>query len=164
MYHYMSGYTAKVAGTEMGVKEPTATFSACFGAAFLVWHPAKYAELLAEKIREHDSHVWLVNTGWCGGAYGIGNRMSLKHTREIINAIHDGSLVNSEYRTDDLFGFEVPRTCGHVPAEILWPRDAWSDGDAFDSSSRRLADLFHQNFKQFESGAGDAIRAAGPVR
>ena len=163
MYHFISGYTAKVAGTEMGVKEPSATFSACFGAAFLVWHPAKYAELLAEKIRKHDSHVWLVNTGWSGGPYGVGNRMSLKHTRAIIDAIHDGSLADAECRSDPLFGFDVPTQCGDIPNELLWPREAWSDGDKFDSSAKRLAELFHQNFEQFADGASPAICAAGPA-
>jgi phosphoenolpyruvate carboxykinase (ATP) len=162
MYHFISGYTAKVAGTEMNVTEPTATFSACFGAAFLVWHPAKYAELLADRIRRHDSRPWLVNTGWSGGAYGIGSRMSLKHTRAIIDAIHDGSLASQEMRTDSLFGFEVPTACSEVPAEILWPRDVWSDSEAYDSSAQRLADLFRQNFKKFEAGASDEIRDAGP--
>ena len=162
MYHFISGYTAKVAGTEVSVTEPTATFSACFGAAFLVWHPAKYAELLAEQIRKQGSRVWLVNTGWSGGAYGIGKRMSLKATRGIVDAIHDGSLEKEECRQDPMFGFDVPTACRNVPSEILWPRDAWSDSDAYDMSSQRLVDLFRQNFKQFEAGASDAICAAGP--
>ena len=162
MYHFISGYTAKVAGTEMNVTEPTATFSACFGAAFLVWHPAKYAELLADRIRKHGSNAWLVNTGWTGGAYGVGSRMSLSHTRAIIDAIHNGSLQNENSNRDPIFGFEVPTSCQGVPAEILSPRDAWSDPEAFDSSAQRLADLFRQNFLQFEAGASDAIRSAGP--
>ncbi|GAA4470632.1 phosphoenolpyruvate carboxykinase (ATP) [Novipirellula rosea] len=163
MYHFISGYTAKVAGTEMNVNEPTATFSACFGAAFLVWHPAKYAELLADRIRQHGSNVWLVNTGWGGGPYGVGKRMSIKHTRGIIDAIHDGSLANASTRTDPVFRFEVPETCGDLPSEVLWPADAWADADAYHSSARRLADLFHDNFKKFESGASEAIRNAGPA-
>lgn len=163
MYHFISGYTAKIAGTEMNVTEPTATFSACFGAAFLVWHPAKYAELLADRIRKHGSNVWLVNTGWTGGPYGIGNRISLKHTRCIIDAIHDGTLASQPTRTDPLFGFEIPTECGGVPSNVLWPRDLWSDGEAYDTSARRLADLFTQNFQKFEAGASDAIRAAGPT-
>jgi phosphoenolpyruvate carboxykinase (ATP) len=162
MYHFISGYTAKVAGTEMNVKEPTATFSACFGAAFLVWHPAKYAELLADFIRKHGSQAWLINTGWTGGAYGVGKRMSLKDTRAIIDAIHDGSLINEPTRHDALFGFEVPRHCVGVPREILWPRDAWPDGEAYDSSAQRLADLFRQNFLKFAGGASEEIRSAGP--
>ncbi len=162
MYHFVSGYTAKIAGTEMNVTEPTATFSACFGAAFLVWHPAKYAELLAERIRRHGSQVWLVNTGWTGGAYGVGERMSLRHTRRIIDAIHDGTLDAAEYRSDPQFGFEVPLRCDPIPSRTLWPRDAWADPESYDSAARRLADLFRQNFKQFESGASEAIRLAGP--
>ncbi|MGI9472641.1 MAG: phosphoenolpyruvate carboxykinase (ATP) [Rubripirellula sp.] len=162
MYHFISGYTAKVAGTEMNVTEPTATFSACFGAAFLVWHPAKYAELLADRIRKHGSRAWLVNTGWSGGGYGSGTRMSLKHTRAIVDAIHDGSLSDQATRVDPLFGFEVPTECDGVPAERLWPRDVWGDVEAYESSARRLADLFQQNFLKFEAGASEAIRAAGP--
>ncbi len=163
MYHFISGYTAKVAGTEMNVTEPTATFSACFGAAFLVWHPAKYAELLADRIRKYGSSVWLVNTGWTGGPYGVGSRMSLKHTRAIIDAIHDGSLAKQETRMDPIFRFEVPLAANGLSSEILWPRDAWPDGEAYDSSARRLADLFRQNFHKFEAGASDEIRAAGPA-
>lgn len=163
MYHFISGYTAKVAGTEMGITEPSATFSACFGAAFLVWHPAKYAELLAERIRRHGANVWLVNTGWSGGGYGSGKRMSLRITRGIIDAIHDGSLQQAPTRTDAVFGFEVPTRCGELPAELLSPRDAWPDRDAYDQMANRLADLFRENFKKFEAGASEAIRAAGPV-
>lgn len=163
MYHFISGYTAKVAGTEMNVTEPTATFSACFGAAFLVWHPAKYAELLAERIREHGSHAWLVNTGWSGGPYGIGDRMSLKHTRRIIDAIHSGELSEATTRTDPVFNFEVPTHCPDVPSTLLWPRESWSDGEAYESSCRRLADLFIQNFQKYEAGASEEIRAAGPT-
>ncbi len=164
MYHFISGYTAKTAGTEMNVNEPQATFSACFGAAFLVWHPAKYAELLAEQIRRHGARTWLVNTGWAGGPYGVGKRMSLKNTRAIIDAIHDGSLEKVEMKVDPFFGFEVPTSCENVPTEILWPRDVWPDGDAYDGSAQRLADLFRNNFKRFESGASEAIRNAGPLR
>ena len=162
MYHFISGYTAKVAGTEMNVTKPTATFSACFGAAFLVWHPAKYAEMLAERLRAHGCSAWLVNTGWTGGGHGVGSRMSLKHTRAIIDAIHDGSLASQPTQTDSLFGFEVPTQCNGVPAEILWPRNMWGDVEAYDSSARRLADLFQQNFLKFEAGASEEIRAAGP--
>ncbi len=164
MYHFISGYTAKVAGTEMHVTEPTATFSACFGAAFLVWHPAKYAELLAARIRQHGSQVWLVNTGWTGGAYGTGTRMSLQHTRRIIDAIHDGTLDAAECWTDSRFGFQVPMCCNPIPPKMLWPRDAWPDPESYDSMARRLADLFQQNFRQFESGASEAICEAGPTR
>lgn len=164
MYHFISGYTAKVAGTEIGVKEPGATFSACFGAAFLVWHPAKYAELLADRIRRHGSRVWLVNTGWTGGPYGVGERMSLKHTRRIIDAIHDGTLDRAECWNDPRFGFQVPLRCDPVPPSMMWPRDAWPDPESYDSMAQRLADRFHQNFLQFESGTSEAIREAGPLR
>ena len=162
MYHYISGYTAKVAGTEMNVTEPQATFSACFGAAFLVWHPAKYAELLADRIRQHGSHVWLVNTGWAGGGYGSGKRMSLKVTRKIIDSIHDGTLATAPTKPDPIFGFEVPTQCGDISSDLMWPRDAWADQSAYDMSSKRLADLFNANFKKFEDGASEAIRSAAP--
>lgn len=163
MYHFISGYTAKVAGTEVNVTEPVATFSACFGAAFLVWHPAKYAELLAERIRRHHTRAWLVNTGWTGGGHGVGRRMNLTYTRAIIDAIHDGTLQHAPTRTDPTFGFEVPTACAGVPAQLLWPRDAWSDGEAYDRSALRLAELFRKNFQQFEDVASQAIRAAGPA-
>ena len=162
MYHFISGYTAKVAGTEVGVTEPEATFSPCFGGPFLVWHPAKYAELLAEKMREHKANAWLVNTGWSGGAYGTGARMSLKYTRAIIDAIHDGSLATSGTTTDPVFGLEVPTECSNVPAEILIPKNTWSDKDAFDTTANKLATLFTTNFKKYESDASDAIKSAGP--
>ncbi|QEG40372.1 phosphoenolpyruvate carboxykinase (ATP) [Roseimaritima ulvae] len=162
MYHYISGYTAKVAGTEMGVNEPTATFSACFGAAFLVWHPTKYAELLAERMQRHGSRAWLVNTGWSGGGAGVGQRMSLPHTRAIIDAIHDGSLAEAPTQTDPMFGFEVPQTCPNVPSELLWPKNAWGDDEGYETAARRLADLFRQNFEKYETGADDEIAAAGP--
>ena len=162
MYHFISGYTAKVAGTEVGVTEPEATFSACFGAPFLVLHPARYAELLAEKMRTHKAYAWLVNTGWSGGAYGVGSRMSLKYTRSIIDAIHDGSLRDSQTKTDPLFGLEIPTTCANVPDEILIPKNTWSDESAFDQTAAKLAGLFAENFKKYESDASDAIKAAGP--
>lgn len=162
MYHFISGYTAKVAGTEMGVTEPSATFSACFGAAFMVWHPSKYAELLAKRIKENGSRVWLVNTGWSGGAYGEGERMSLKYTRAIIDAIHGGELDGAPMSTDPTFGFEVPTKCPGVPAEVLVARDTWKDGSAYDRKAAELAGLFKANFEQFEAGCSKAILAAGP--
>jgi phosphoenolpyruvate carboxykinase (ATP) len=162
MYHFMSGYTAKVAGTEMGVTEPEATFSACFGAAFMVWHPAKYAELLAERIESQGSKAWLVNTGWTGGPYGTGERMSLKHTRAIIDAIHSGELEQAPKKTDTNFGFNVPLSCPGVPDEILTPRNTWSDGEAYDKKARHLASLFRENFVKFEEGTSAAIRDAAP--
>ena len=162
MYHFISGYTAKVAGTEMGVKEPQATFSACFGAAFMVWHPAKYAELLAAQIAKHGSQAWLVNTGWSGGEYGVGERMSLKFTRAILDAIHDGSLQNAPTVTDELFGLVVPTECAGVPSEILTPKNTWADKAAYDQKAKHLAGLFNKNFEKFADKASDAIKNAGP--
>ncbi|MEZ4237210.1 MAG: phosphoenolpyruvate carboxykinase (ATP) [Myxococcota bacterium] len=162
MYHFISGYTAKVAGTEVGVKEPSATFSACFGAPFLVWHPAKYAELLAAKLQAHGAQTWLVNTGWTGGPYGVGKRMSITHTRAILDAIHSGELASAKTVTDPLFGFEVPTACTGVPASVLAPRETWSDKEAYDAAAKKLAQLFQNNFRQYESGASEAIRGAGP--
>ena len=162
MYHFISGYTAKVAGTEVGVTEPSATFSACFGAPFLVWHPAKYAELLAEKMKEHKVNVWLVNTGWAGGSYGIGSRIKLKFTRAIIDAIHSGELATAPTRPDPIFGFQVVTAAPHVPAEILVPENSWADKDTFRATATKLAKLFTENFKKFEAGASAEIKAAGP--
>ena len=162
MYHFISGYTAKIAGTEVGITEPEATFSACFGAAFMVWHPSKYAELLAEKIRRHDTNVWLVNTGWSGGAYGEGSRIKLRYTRAIINAIHDGSLNTVACKTDPTFGIEVPQSCPGVPPEMLNPRDTWSDPSAYDASAKRLARMFVENFETYKDDCAPEIIAAGP--
>jgi phosphoenolpyruvate carboxykinase (ATP) len=163
MYHFMSGYTAKVAGTEVGVKEPTATFSPCFGGPFLVWHPAKYAELLAAKMRQHNVRVWLVNTGWTGGGHGVGKRIKLAHTRAILDAIHAGSLADAHTRRDPIFGVHAVVTCPGVPGEILWPRDTWSDKAAYDAAAKKLARLFIENFKQYEGAAGAEVRAAAPA-
>ncbi len=162
MYHFMSGYTAKVAGTEVGVTEPEPVFSACFGAPFMVWHPSKYAELLAEKLQQTGAQTWLVNTGWSGGPYGIGERMPLKVSRAIVDAIHDGSLRDVETREDPTFGFAVPTSCPGVPAEILWPRNTWSDKAAYDATAKKLAKHFVDNFKAFEDQSSDIIKAAGP--
>ncbi|MEQ1506126.1 MAG: phosphoenolpyruvate carboxykinase (ATP) [Myxococcota bacterium] len=162
MYHFISGYTAKVAGTEMGVKEPSATFSACFGAPFLVWHPARYAEMLAEKLEQHGAQTWLVNTGWTGGPFGVGKRMSIAHTRAILAGIHSGALAKAACVEDPLFGFQVPTTCPGVPDQVLRPRDTWSDGAAYDAASKKLAALFQKNFHQYESGASHAVKGAGP--
>ncbi len=163
MYHFISGYTAKVAGTEMGVTEPTATFSTCFGAAFMVWHPSKYAELLAEKIEQHGTNVWLVNTGWSGGGYGTGRRMSLQNTRGIIDAIHSGALAEAETVQDSNFGFQVPTTCPNVDSEILQPRETWLNKQAYDVAALKLAKLFHENFGAFDQQSSPAIAAAGPI-
>jgi phosphoenolpyruvate carboxykinase (ATP) len=162
MYQFISGYTAKVAGTEVGVTEPTATFSACFGAPFLVWHPAKYADLLAVRMRRHKATAWLVNTGWSGGAYGTGQRMSLKYTRAIIDAIHDGSLAEASTATDPVFGLKVPTSCPNVPDEVLVPRNTWKDKAAFDATAEKLAGLFRENFKKYADAASKEIQAAGP--
>jgi phosphoenolpyruvate carboxykinase (ATP) len=162
MYHFISGYTAKVAGTEVGVREPQATFSACFGAPFLVWHPSRYAELLAERIRRHDARVWLVNTGWTGGAFGTGHRIELQHTRAIIDAIHDGALTDAPTETDPVFGFDIPTRCPGVPADIVLPRNTWADPAAYDAQRRDLARRFVENFQQYAEGSSPAIRDAGP--
>lgn len=162
-YHYISGYTAKVAGTEMGVTEPQATFSPCFGGPFLVWRPAKYAELLAAKMQQHRANAWLVNTGWSGGAYGVGARMKLKITRAIIEAIHNGQLAQSPTVKDPVFGFEVPTTCEGIPAELLIPRQTWSDKASYDATAKKLATLFQKNFEKYADGASSEVLAAGPV-
>ncbi len=162
MYHFISGYTAKVAGTEQGVTEPEATFSACFGAAFMVWHPSKYAELLAKKMKAHNTTAWLVNTGWSGGPYGVGARMKLSYTRAIIDAIHDGSLAEAPYVEDAVFGVQVPTECNGVPSDILVPKNTWGDKAAFDATAQKLASLFHKNFEKFAEGSSEEIRSAGP--
>lgn len=162
MYHFISGYTAKVAGTEVGVTEPSATFSPCFGGPFLVWHPGKYAELLAMKMAEHRSRVWLVNTGWSGGPYGVGARMKLAHTRAIIDAIHCGALAGASVASDPIFGFDVVTQCPNVPPEVMVPRNAWKDRPAFDAQAKKLAGLFRQNFAKYEEGVSEGVRAAGP--
>lgn len=163
MYHFISGYTAKVAGTEVGVTDPEATFSPCFGGPFLVWHPTKYAELLAERLQKHNAQTWLVNTGWSGGSYGVGSRMSLKITRAIIDAIHSNDLSESATVEDPIFGFEVPTHCPSVPANCLLPWVSWSDRDAYDSTAMKLASLFKANFEKFESLASKDVIAAGPM-
>jgi phosphoenolpyruvate carboxykinase (ATP) len=163
MYHYISGYTAKVAGTEVGVTEPQATFSPCFGGPFLMWRPAKYAELLAAKMRERQANDWLVNTGWSGGAFGTGQRMSLKVTRAIVSAIHSGELARVSTTTDPHFGVEVPTACPGVEQQVLLPRNTWTDQTAYDTTARRLIGLFRDNFKKYESDASPEVRAAGPA-
>jgi len=150
MFHFVSGYTAKLAGTEMGIKEPTATFSPCFGGPFLVWHPRRYAELLAEKIRKHNTRVWLVNTGWTGGGYGVGKRIKLAHTRAIIDAIHDSTLAKVRTQRDPIFGVDLVSECPGVPSELLVPRNAWADKTAYDSAAKKLLELFQSNFKKYE--------------
>ena len=161
-YHFIAGYTAKVAGTEMGVTEPEATFSACFGAAFMMWHPNKYAELLAEKIRQHKAKAWLVNTGWTGGSFGVGSRIKLKYTRAIIDAIHNGDFEKVDTITEPHFGLKVPTACPNMPDEVLKPRDTWEDKSSYDQTMAKLVGLFRQNFKKYEKGVHPDIIAAGP--
>ena len=163
MYHFISGYTAKVAGTERGVTEPQATFSACFGAPFMPLHPSRYAELLGEKIRAHGARVWLVNTGWTGGPHGVGYRMPIKYTRAMVNAALDGVLDHVATTTDPVFGFAVPTSCPGVPAEVLIPANTWQDKDAYDAQARKLAKMFVDNFANFAQGTPAEIIAAGPT-
>ena len=162
MYHFISGYTAKLAGTEVGVTEPKATFSTCFGAPFMPRHPNVYAQMLGERMDRHDVPVWLVNTGWTGGPYGTGQRMNITWTRQMVRAALGGRLNDVPTRTDPNFGFEVPTRCPDVPAEVLWPRDTWADKDAYDRRARELAQMFVDNFGQFEDGVSDGVRTAGP--
>ncbi|MBU0637608.1 MAG: phosphoenolpyruvate carboxykinase [Planctomycetes bacterium] len=162
MYHFISGYTAKLAGTESGVTEPTATFSACFGAPFMARHPSVYAELLAEKLTQHDADCWLVNTGWTGGPYGVGSRMSIKVTRSLLNAVLDGWLASAPVKVDPHFGFMVPMEAPNVPGDVLDPRGTWSDKEAYDRQARKLAGLFEKNFEQFKDAALPEVVAAGP--
>lgn len=162
MYHFLSGYTAKVAGTERGVTEPKATFSTCFGAPFMVLHPAVYAKFLGERIARHNSRVWLVNTGWTGGAYGVGSRMKISYTRAMIRAVLNGVLDEVAYETDPVFNLDVPQSVPGVPADVLNPRGTWSDPLAYDAQARKLARMFNENFKTFEGEAAADVKAAGP--
>ncbi len=162
MYHFLSGYTAKVAGTERGVTEPKAAFSACFGAPFLPRHPGVYAEMLGEKLRDHGSRVWLVNTGWTGGAYGVGTRIKLKHTRAMLHAALSGKLDDAATTLDVNFRLEVPDEVPGVPADLLVPRNTWDDPEEYERTAQRLTRMFRENFKRYEDGVGAAIREAGP--
>jgi phosphoenolpyruvate carboxykinase (ATP) len=162
IYHFLSGYTAKVAGTEKGVTEPTATFSTCFGAPFLTLPPQRYAAMLGERIAKHRARVWLVNTGWTGGAYGTGRRMKISYTRSMIRAALSGALDSLAYERDQRFNLDVPTSCPDVPASVLKPRSTWSDGAAYDEQAAKLAGLFAENFKTFEGGVTPDVRAAGP--
>jgi phosphoenolpyruvate carboxykinase (ATP) len=162
MYHFISGYTAKVAGTEVGITEPEATFSPCFGGPFLVWHPAKYAELLAHAMKKYGANVWLVNTGWSGGPYGVGSRIKLPYTRAIVDAIHEGTLSDAPTVTDPVFGFEVVTQVPDVPSDILIPRDTWDDPAAYDEMAAKLAGLFNENFKEYVDHCEPEVREAGP--
>ena len=161
-YHFISGYTAKLAGTEIGVTEPRATFSAGFGAPFLPRHPGEYARMLADRLDRHRVPVWLVNTGWTGGPYGVGERMRIDHTRTMVRAALKGELDDVEYEVDPVFGVQVPTAVPGVPSEILRPRDTWADPDAYDAKARDLAAMFVENFADYAAGVSDAVRAAGP--
>jgi phosphoenolpyruvate carboxykinase (ATP) len=162
MYHFLSGYTAKVAGTEKGVTEPKATFSTCFGAPFMVLHPTVYAKFLGEKIARHDVRVWLVNTGWTGGPFGTGTRMKIAYTRAMIRAALAGDLDGATYQTDPVFNLAVPTACPGVPTEVLSARSTWKSPAAYDEQARRLANMFGENFRAFEADAAPDVRAAGP--
>jgi phosphoenolpyruvate carboxykinase (ATP) len=162
MYHFVSGYTAKVAGTEMGVTEPQATFSPCFGGPFLMWHPSKYAELLAQKMQQHKTNAWLVNTGWSGGSHGEGKRLKLALTRKMIDAIHSGKLASAATTADPVFGLHIVKECHGVPSEVLTPRLTWEDKNAYDATAKKLANLFRENFRKYEADASAEVRAAGP--
>jgi phosphoenolpyruvate carboxykinase (ATP) len=162
MYHFISGYTAKVAGTEAGVTEPQATFSACFGKAFLPLHPGKYAVLLGEKLKESGANVWLVNTGWTGGPYGVGNRMKLSYTRAMITAALRGELNGVGFENHPVFGLSMPTSCPNVPVEILNPRNTWTDKAAYDNKANHLAELFVKNFSQYADGVTAEILSAAP--
>lgn len=161
LYYFLSGYTAKVAGTERGVTEPQATFSACFGAVFLVWHPTRYAEMLGKLLHEHKSNVWLINTGWSGGAYGAGKRMDLEHTRAMVSAVLAGQLDKAKTDSDPIFGLAIPSDVPNVPPAVLKPRATWPDSDAYDAQARKLAKMFRKNFEKF-GDVDSAIKNAGP--
>ena len=163
MYHFLSGYTAKVAGTEKGVKEPEATFSTCFGAPFMVLHPGVYADLLGKRMQENEAKCWLINTGWSGGPYGVGKRMSIQFTRAMIRAILNGSLAEIETKPDPTFGVGVPISCPDVPTEVLTPRNTWPDKNAYDEKARDLARRFNENFKKYADGVSEGVRAVAPV-
>ena len=162
MYHFLSGYTAKVAGTEKGVTEPKATFSACFGAPFMVWHPTVYAKLLGQRIAEHDTRVWLVNTGWTGGPHGVGHRIPIDHTRAMITAALSGALDTVRCERHTVFNLETPVECPGVRQDVLRPRETWSSEDAYDAQAQKLAGMFADNFSAFEAAADEDVRAAGP--
>eukprot|EP01132_Coremiostelium_polycephalum_P001088 gene1088-1379_t len=163
MYHFIQGYTAKVAGTEVGVTEPTATFSSCYGEPFIVWHPTKYAFMLAEQLKKHSATAWLINTGWTGGSYGVGSRIKLAYTRAIIDAIHTGELEKIPTTQMDVFGLHVPQSCPGVPAEILMPSNIWTDKEKYKQTLHKLASLFIDNFKKYSDKAPQDVILAGPV-
>lgn len=161
-FHFISGYTAKVAGTEEGITEPVVAFSACFGAPFMPLHPTRYADMLSQKMRDSEVNVWLVNTGWSGGPYGVGKRTKLKYTRAMITAALEGQLEQVNYHTHELFGLAMPTTCPDVPDEILNPRNTWSDEEAYDKTAQELAQKFMNNFRKFADNASEEILAGAP--
>jgi len=163
MYHFLSGYTAKVAGTERGVTEPEATFSACFGAPFLPRHPGEYAKMLGERLRDTGAQVWLVNTGWSGGAYGVGSRMKLSYTRAMVGAALAGELDEVETVTDPFFGLRIPSDVPDIPSQVLNPRETWADGADYDATAEKLTAMFRENFRPFEAQVPDEVTAAGPT-
>jgi len=163
MYQFLSGYTAKVAGTETGITEPKVTFSTCFGAPFLPLHPVEYAEMLGKKMKEHNVSVWMVNTGWIGGAYGVGSRIQLKYTRAIIRVVLGGQLNNVEYKKHPVFNMMMPCSCPGVPKEILNPRNTWTDKSAYNAQAKMLAGLFVANFTEYAERVGEEILSAAPV-
>lgn len=163
MYQFISGYTARVAGTEAGVTEPKSTFSACFGAPFLPLHPAKYAEMLGNKMKEHDVNVWMVNTGWSGGCYGVGKRMKLSYTRAMITAVLNGELNNVEFEQHPIFGMLMPKSCKDIPTEILNPRSTWKDATAYDTAAHKLAEEFIKNFEKYAADVSKEILDAAPI-
>ncbi|MCP4249541.1 MAG: phosphoenolpyruvate carboxykinase (ATP), partial [bacterium] len=164
MYYFVSGYTSKLAGTERGIQEPEATFSPCFGAPFLPLPPSYYADVLKQKIDEFEPGVWMINTGWSGGPYGVGARIRIPHTRAMLNAALAGDLEAAEFREDPVFGLEVPLAIEGVPTEILTPRDTWKDKDAFDAQARKLAAMFQDNFVQYAGNMDPAVMESGPRR
>ncbi len=161
MYHFLSGYTARLAGTERGVDTPQATFSTCFGAPFLPRHPTVYAKLLGEKIEKHGAKCWLVNTGWSGGAYGTGERMKIAHTRAMVRAAVEGKLASVAVAPDPNFGLLIPDNVPDVPKEVLNPKETWQDKGGYDSTARELAQRFQTNFSQFEDAVTDDVKSAG---
>ena len=162
LYHFLSGYTAKLAGTEVGVKEPSATFSACFGAPFMPRHPSVYAEMLGQRLDSSGAQTWLINTGWTGGPYGVGSRIKIAHTRATVQAIFDGTLDQAEFDVDPNFGVEVPRTCPDVPPELLQARATWDDPAAYDAQATKLARMFAQNFAELGGEVSSRAAAGGP--
>ena len=162
MYQFMSGYTAKVAGTEEGINEPKPAFSACFGAPFLPLHPATYAEMFGAKMKKHDVHVWMINTGWSGGAYGVGSRIKLAYTRATITAALEGKLDHVKYEAHPVFGMLMPESCPGVPSEGLNPRNTWENKEEYDVKAKELAHQFIKNFEKFVNHAGEEILAAAP--